>query len=302
MLVVNPLSYMYVTGRYRTVKRPNHNGTDYRAPVGTPVYAVHDGVVVHRTNPTAGTNIEIAGNKGVRTGYSHLSKRTVANGATVKAGEKIGESGNTGRSQAPHLHFYVYLNGKFTDPDKWLKKNVHVGPFLDVKSTDKFASEIEWMSKAGITNGWKDGTFRPKSPVTREAMAAFLYRLAGRPAVKLPKKSPFKDVKVGSQFFREIVWLSQSGITTGYADGTFKPKDHIARDAMAAFLYRASGESFKTPAKPHFKDVPKSAQFYREIEWLRSKGITTGYKGRKYKPYDEISREATAAFLYRYNK
>lgn len=299
MLVVNPLSYMYVTGHYRTVKRPTHNGTDYRAPVGTPVYAVHDGVVVHRTNSTAGINIEIAG-KGVRSGYSHLSKRTVANGATVKAGQKIGESGNTGRSQAPHLHFYVYLNGKFTNPDKWLKKNVHVGPFLDVKSTDQFASEIEWMSKAGITNGYSDGTFRPLENVTREAMAAFLYRLAKRPAVKLPAKSPFKDVKAGSQFYKEIVWLAQSGITTGYANGTFKPKASINRDAMAAFLYRASGAKFTAPSKPSFKDVPKSAQFYREIEWLRAARITTGYADGTFRPYQPISREATAAFLYRF--
>lgn len=173
--------------------------------------------------------------------------------------------------------------------------------FADVPMSHKFAKDIAWMKEAGITNGWKDGTFRPKDAVTREAMAAFLYRLAGRPAVKLPAKSPFRDVKPGSQFYREIIWLEQSRITTGYADGTFRPKANIARDAMAAFLYRASGAVFTPPSKPSFKDVPKTAQFYREIEWLRSEGITTGYAGRKYKPYEPISREATAAFLNRYS-
>lgn len=175
------------------------------------------------------------------------------------------------------------------------------GRFRDVLSGHKFAKDIAWLSDNRITNGWSDGTFRPKDAVTREAMAAFLYRLAGRPKVALPKSAPFRDVKPGSQFYREIVWLSQSRITTGYADGTFRPKANIARDAMAAFLYRASGAVFTPPAKPSFKDVPKTAQFYREIEWLRSEGITTGYAGRKYKPYEPISREATAAFLNRYS-
>lgn len=172
--------------------------------------------------------------------------------------------------------------------------------FKDVLSDHKFHKEIEWLADKGITNGWSDGTFRPKENVTREATAAFMYRLCGRPTVKLPARSPFKDVRPGDQFYREIVWLERSGITTGYADGTFRPKSNIARDAMAAFLYRASGALFTPPTKPSFKDVPRSAQFYREIEWLRSEGITTGYAGRKYKPYDPISREATAAFLYRY--
>ena len=50
--------------------------------------------------------------------------------------------------------------------------------------------------------------------------------------------SRFTDVKSGDQFYTEISWLAQRGITTGYPDGTYRPVTPIARDAMAAFIYR----------------------------------------------------------------
>lgn len=173
--------------------------------------------------------------------------------------------------------------------------------FRDVTASHQFYKEIAWMTQNGITTGYTwDDTFRPGQKVSREAFAAFLYRLAGKPSVSLPSRSPFKDVPKGSQFYKEIVWLSKQNITNGWSDGTFRPKQNIARDAMAAFLYRYEGRpSFSSPSKSPFKDVPKSAQFYKEISWLRASGITTGYSDGTFRPYSGTSREATAAFLFR---
>ena len=112
--------------------------------------------------------------------------------------------------------------------------------FSDVPTTHPFYKEIEWMKARGITTGWSDGTFRPNAPVNRDAMAAFFYRYAGSPHVDLPVTSPFKDVPADSQFYREITWLASTGISTGWSDGTYRPVTPIARDAMAAFIYRYS--------------------------------------------------------------
>ena len=112
--------------------------------------------------------------------------------------------------------------------------------FSDVPTTHPFYKEIEWMKARGITTGWSDGTFRPNAPVNRDAMAAFFYRYAGSPHVDLPVTSPFKDVPADSQFYREITWLASTGISTGWPDGTYRPVTPIARDAMAAFIYRYS--------------------------------------------------------------
>ena len=110
--------------------------------------------------------------------------------------------------------------------------------FKDVPRDHPFYKEIEWMRARGITTGWSDGTFRPNDAVNRDAMAAFFYRFAGSPAYSAPVVSPFSDVSTGSQFYREISWLADQRITTGWADGSFRPVQPIERGAMAAFLHR----------------------------------------------------------------
>lgn len=174
------------------------------------------------------------------------------------------------------------------------------GTFVDVPASHQFSTQIEWMVDRKITTGFADGRFKPSIAVTREGFAAFLYRLAGRPAVTLPATSPFEDVPKSAQFYKEIVWLSKQGITSGYADGTFRPDSKISREAIAAFLYRAAGKPAVTmPKSSPFKDVSLTHKFAREIVWLSKSGITTGYADDTFRPYDPATRAATAAFLYR---
>lgn len=68
--------------------------------------------------------------------------------------------------------------------------------FYDVKATTPFHREIEWLSDTRITTGWADRTFRPNEPVDRNAMAAYLYRLAGSPAF-VPATPTHGDVRPG---------------------------------------------------------------------------------------------------------
>ena len=56
--------------------------------------------------------------------------------------------------------------------------------------------------------------------------------------ITAPAGSPFGDVATDNQFYREISWLAESGISTGWDDGTFRPVQPVARDAMAAFMLR----------------------------------------------------------------
>ena len=129
-------------------------------------------------------------------------------------------------------------------------------PFKDVSPSYAFAGEISWMGGTGISTGWADKTYRPYEPVERGAMAAFLYRFCSKhtdkcsPAVATnsyvePMKDIFRDVRYKrrgnlnvSAFHKEIGWLADSGITTGWPDGTFRPVNYIDRNAMAAFIYR----------------------------------------------------------------
>ncbi|NOJ60394.1 S-layer homology domain-containing protein [Arthrobacter sp. 260] len=175
------------------------------------------------------------------------------------------------------------------------------GSFFDVRSDNQFFDEISWLAAERISTGYSDGSFRPLEPVNRDAMAAFMYRLADSPAYTPPAKSPFRDVTTTTQFYKEISWLASMKISTGYSDGTFRPLEPVNRDAMAAFMYRlAKSPSYTAPATARFTDVGKGVQFYKEISWLASKKISEGWPDRTYRPLLPVNRDAMAAFMYRY--
>ena len=98
------------------------------------------------------------------------------------------------------------------------------------------------MKEEGISTGFDGGTlYKPADVVTRQAMSAFMARLAGV-AGSLPACSgtpPFNDVANDHPFCKEIKWMKDAGISTGFAGGTlYKPADPVTRQAMSAFMYR----------------------------------------------------------------
>src|SRR5690606_13324827 len=90
-------------------------------------------------------------------------------------------------------------NGVFPD-DTETYTIVIVEQFPDVASNYQFADEIYWLAQTGIAGGYNDGTFRPTADVSRQAVAAFLYRLAGEPAFTPPVTATFPDVPTSHQF------------------------------------------------------------------------------------------------------
>lgn|GEM_PF-6769768 len=177
--------------------------------------------------------------------------------------------------------------------------------FTDV-ALSPFVPHIDRLAIAGTTTGFPDGTYRPMASVTREAMAAFLYRQAGEPAFTPPATSPFSDVTTGHPFYPAISWLAAEGISTGWTedDGTttFRPGEPVSREAMAAFLYRYSGASSAPPDVSPFSDVATDHPFYEAITWLAGAGISTGWAtsgGAEFRPAADIERQAMAAFLVR---
>jgi streptogramin lyase len=110
--------------------------------------------------------------------------------------------------------------------------------FDDVKTTHQFFEEVEWMAFEGITTGYSDDTFRPSAAVSRGAMSAFLYRLAGKPLSPSPPQPTFSDVSLAHQFSQEVEWMAATNISTGFADGTYQPSAAVSRQSMSAFLHR----------------------------------------------------------------
>ncbi|WP_198008417.1 FG-GAP-like repeat-containing protein [Leucobacter salsicius] len=182
-------------------------------------------------------------------------------------------------------------------------------PFDDVGSRDKFYREIAWMSTTGLSTGVKQSSgkvhYQPRTAVSRSAMAAFLFRLAGPKDYAPPTTSPFVDVPMKHKYYREIAWMSTSGLSNGTSvkgGRAYQPTSAVSRAAMAAFIYRLEGAKAGLPKESPFLDMRLGAPFYREISWMYSQNLSTGTSvsgGRVYKPKDPVSRGAMAAFLYR---
>lgn len=122
-------------GTYAAYGLAGHEGTDYAVPIGTPVYAAHDGTAAVRLGSATYGNYVTVQSEAVDTLYAHLSDVTVRQGQDVRAGDVIGLSGNTGRSFGPHLHFGVRPvpvdkdNGfkGWVDPEGWLQEEDDMG-------------------------------------------------------------------------------------------------------------------------------------------------------------------------------
>lgn len=99
-----------------------HNGVDFAAATGTPIYAAYNGTVVGAGyNSSMGNYVMINHGDGLYTIYMHASKLYVSSGQSVTKGTTIAAVGSTGRSTGPHLHFGVRLNGEYVSPWNYLK-------------------------------------------------------------------------------------------------------------------------------------------------------------------------------------
>ncbi len=129
-----------------TLKRiQNHDGVDFAGPIGTPIVATGNGVVISDGRGTGyGNQVLIDHGFGYRTRYAHLSKIDVAIGQEVKRGQKIGELGNTGRSSGPHLHYEVIHRGKPVNPISYFSRDMSSDEFQEILAN---AREITYESE-----------------------------------------------------------------------------------------------------------------------------------------------------------
>lgn len=123
-----------------------HGGVDLRASIGTRVTATADGVVEYAGNNVGsgmGKMIKIVHNYGFSTIFAHLSEIDVKVGQYIAQGEPIGRSGNSGLSEAPHLHYEV----------RYLERRLNPGSFMDwsferYQTVFEQEERVQWQSLA----------------------------------------------------------------------------------------------------------------------------------------------------------
>jgi hypothetical protein len=172
--------------------------------------------------------------------------------------------------------------------------------FSDVGVGHPFFADVCWLDQMAVTTGFPDGTFKPSAPVTRQSMAALLYRFALAPPFPAPSTPSFTDVGVGHPFFAEVEWLVGEGIAEGFSDQTYRPSSPVSRQAMAAFMLRSLGEHrYTAPAASRFSDVSPSHAFFAEIHWTADFRVSEGYADGTWRPAAPVTRQAMSAFLHR---
>ncbi|CAD0002049.1 MULTISPECIES: M23 family metallopeptidase [Flavobacterium] len=117
-----------------TKVRKMHNGMDFTANTGSPVYATGDGVIARADNSASGfgNHVVIRHGFGYESLYAHLSKYNCRPGQHVKRGDVIGYVGSTGRSEGPHCHYEVHKDGKVVNPLNFYYGNISAVEYVAI--------------------------------------------------------------------------------------------------------------------------------------------------------------------------
>ena len=129
-----------------------HDGQDFAMDPGTPIYTTGDGVVeyVKFSFTGYGNEILIDHGFGYKTRYAHMSVISVAEGMKLKRGDCIGESGNSGKSTGPHLHYEVLYRGERVNPMNYLDMDMPVKEYSEM--VRKRGSETKELLQQSFRN------------------------------------------------------------------------------------------------------------------------------------------------------
>ena len=170
--------------------------------------------------------------------------------------------------------------------------------FTDNAPGSQYYADVRWMQCADITRGYSDGTYRKGKDISRAESVAFLYRHS-EDEFTAPAVSPFTDVSTGHTHYTPITWAADQGITTGYADKTFRAAQSVTRGEFAAFVYRYAGAEFTATDEAPFSDVAPGSTHHEAISWMKSVELTNGRADGTFGVSDPITRGEVAAFLHR---
>lgn len=179
LFVMHPLKNPRQTSRFGQRKHPilgykiMHWGTDFGAPIGTPIRAPGEGTITQSgRRGSYGRYVQIKHNSEYSTAYAHMSRINdkIYVGKRVKAGEIIGYVGNTGRSTGPHLHWELIKNGQKINPttQKITSQRKLVGTelnlFLNARNTirEKMADETAYAKAEALPESRKLAYQEPK--------------------------------------------------------------------------------------------------------------------------------------------
>ena len=128
--------------------------------------------------------------------------------------------------------------------------------FTDVADTAYYADAVRWASAHGVVTGYGDGTFRPNNPITRQQLAAILWRYAGSPAPEGGADYADEDT-ISAYASTAVDWVRDTGIISGRDGNRFDPNGRAARAQAAVILHRYDTWEPPIPEIPDPEPAPE---------------------------------------------
>lgn len=168
------------------------------------------------------------------------------------------------------------------------------GGTTTIDKTRKYTKDIfgnEHPTHIGYINGYPDGSVRPDGKISREEVAAILYRITNHQYEKpfIATGEVFPDVEINRWSVDEIEYMSDKDVIKGYPDGEFKPAKQLSRAEFAALISRFVGTKETNTQNP-FADLEESHWAYNEIIALVKSGLVEGYEDGTFRPDNNITR------------
>ncbi|MBQ6431311.1 MAG: S-layer homology domain-containing protein [Oscillospiraceae bacterium] len=179
-------------------------------------------------------------------------------------------------------------------------------PFKDVKTTDWFYKDVEFVYNNKMMNGVGNDLFDPNGTCTRAMVVTVLFRLLGEPGGVVP--CPFTDVPDDEWYSQAVRWAAHVKVVNGMTATTFEPNTPVTREQLAAILYRFADSLGRDVSEgvmlAGFTDNAKISDWAQTpLSWAFAKGIITGVdeaNGKFLYPQDNASRCQIAAILHRF--
>lgn len=174
--------------------------------------------------------------------------------------------------------------------------------FVDVRPSDWFYENVQYVYDRGIMVGTSDTQFSPDEHLTRAMIVAALYRFDGSPEVV--GNSTFTDVPADRWYSKAIAWSEQNGIVSGFGDGTFRPETNISREQLVSILYRyAQYDNYDmTPSVSlgHFIDGHLTSDWaLSQMKWAFAESLVFGKGSGILDPLGLATRAEAAAVISR---
>ena len=177
-------------------------------------------------------------------------------------------------------------------------------PFADVKPSDWFYSDIQYVYSYELFNGISDTIFEPNTPMTRGMMVTVLGRLSGINPDNY-SGTTFDDVNADTYYSPYIKWASERSIVNGVGDNRFSPDEKISRQDLATIIYR-----YSTTMGKRIPMIGEAESFSDEnlisdhalyaVYKIREAGIINGKPGNIFDPLGNATRAEVAAMLHRF--